>query len=97
MARKYNIRVTPINSSTNYLLDKCCNGFTAVNIGDTIASVAQIPIKPPILPTLSGESTGVQGNADEIYMGTNGVIPVTFNLPVGANPLIMIIEKYYVD
>jgi hypothetical protein len=97
MARKYNIRVTPVNASKQYLLDKCCNGFTAVNIGDTIATVAQIPIKPPLLPTLSGESTGVQGNADEIFLGTNGVIPITFNLPVGANPLIMIIEKYYVD
>lgn len=97
MARKYNIRQTPINVSGQYLLDKCCNGFVAVNIGDTPVRVDQIPLKPPPLPNLTGESTGVQGNADEIFMGTNGVLPVTFINPIGANPLVMIIEKYYVD
>jgi hypothetical protein len=96
MARKYNIRQVPINVSGQYVLDKCCNGFVAVNIGDTLVRVAQIPLKPPPAPALTGESTGVQGNADETFVGTNGILPVTFVAPIGANPLVMIIEKYYV-
>jgi hypothetical protein len=96
MARKYNIRQVTFNSSGQYVLDKCCNGFVAVNIGDTLVRIQQIPLKPPPAINLTGESTGVQGNADEIFVGTNGMLTITFVNPVGANPLVMIIEKYYV-
>lgn len=94
MGLRYNVRTTYINTSGNYDLDIKCNGWAAVNIGDCIAKVNGAQIKPPILVTLSGEATGAIGFEGEIFEGQNHVIPVMFT-SAGANPLIMIIEKYY--
>lgn len=94
----YTIRATTVVQSENYQLDPKCNGYAAINEGDQIVQVFQVPIKPPILPTLSGESTGVMGNEGEIFVGNNGVIPILF-LPVAGqvNPKVVIVEKYYVS
>jgi hypothetical protein len=94
----YNQRISTYVVSTKHRLDPKCNGYVAVNIGDTLVQINQIPIKPPVAPNLSGESTGVQGNEGEIFIGNNGEIPVTFINPGGAgvNQKVMIIEKYYV-
>ncbi len=96
MSRCYNEKVTYITQSGQYVLDKECNGYVAVNIGDTICRVNNKLLKPPPLPALSGENAGVAGNADEIFVGTNGVLPILFMPPAGVNPLIMLTEKYYV-
>ena len=93
----YTTKTTYINTAGDYKLDKKCNGYAAINIGDTIARVANTQIKPPILPTLSGESSGVIGNEGEVFTGNNGTISVIFIPGAGTvNPLVMIVEKYYV-
>ena len=95
MGRCYTEKTVYLNASGRYFLDPQCNGYVAVNIGDTIAQVNNKQIKPPPAVTLSGESVGIIGNADEIFTGTKGVIPIIFLPPVGANPLVMITEKFY--
>jgi hypothetical protein len=97
MGRCYNISVKTYIVSGQHLLTKTCNGFVAINIGDTIVQVKQVQLKPPPAPALSGESTGVQGNADEIFTGDNGVISILFVGPPGVNPKVQIVEKYYTD
>jgi hypothetical protein len=91
----YNQKVTVYTTSKQHQLDKKCNGYVAINNGDTLVQVNQIPLKPPVLPTLSGESEGIQGNEGEIFVGQNGVIPIIFLAPAGVNPSVLIIEKYY--
>ena len=92
----YNTRTNYVRISQDYKLDKRCNGYAAVNIGDTLARVHNTQIKPPILPTLSGESAGAIGFEGEVFTGNNGTISITFLPPIGANQMVMIIEKYYV-
>jgi hypothetical protein len=94
---KYNEAVTIVTGSLIYDLTPRCNGYVAVNIGDTIAIVNQKRLLPAPGPGLSGESAGVQGNLGEIFTGTNGSIPVFFGTPLGVNPKVMIIEKFYVE
>ena len=94
---RYTEKVEFIRVSGNYVLDRQCNGYVAVNIGDTVALVYNKPIKPAPAAGLSGESVGVQGNLGEIYTGQNGAIPILFNLPLGTNPVVMIVEKIYQD
>ena len=84
--------------SAQHQLNPKCNGYVAVNIGDTLVTVNGIPLKPPVAPNLSGESEGVQGNEGEIFVGQNGVLPIVFVNPggVGVNQKVIIVEKYYV-
>lgn len=94
----YNQRIETFTESGQFVVTAGkCNGWVAVNIGDVLCFINNIPIKPPLAPNLSGESTGIQGNEGEIFIGTNGVIPVIFdNAAGGVNPKIMIIEKFYI-
>lgn len=95
--RCYNERTTIFTQSGQYKLQTNCNGYIAVNNGDTIVQVNRFPLKPPVLPTLSGESTGVVGNQDETFTGDNGIIQISFLTPMGANPSVIIKEKFYVN
>ena len=75
--------------------DKNCNGWTAINKGDTLAWVNGVPLKPypPGHPELSGESFGVSGNEQEVY---DGRIKIVFDNSVGTNPWIVIVQKFYI-
>jgi hypothetical protein len=86
---------TVTESTTGFLLNKNCNGYLAVNVGDEIVTVNNFPLKPPVLPTLSGESHGLAGNVGEVFKGTNGTISIVF-AGGGSNPKVLIAQKYYV-
>lgn len=70
-----------------------CNGFTAVNTGDTIATVNDQVLYPGTIGTNVGDSMTVGGNAGEIFIG---VITIIFVVPVGANPQVSINQKFYI-
>ncbi len=65
------------------------------NIGDTIARVNGIVIFPSATPlTALGDSRSVGGHLMDLYMGN---ITLAFNTPVGATPLVEVIQLFYVS
>lgn len=68
-----------------------CNGYVAINKGMDIVTVDNVELKPPVLPTLSGESFGVAGNLGEVYNRQS--IKVVFQTTVGPN--VLIVQKVY--
>lgn len=95
--RKYTEKVQYITTARMHQLDLKCNGYVAVNIGDTTVFVNNKQLLPPPGAGLSGESTGVIGNAGEIFTGTNGTLPITFATTPLLNPRVMIVEKIYLE
>ena len=93
--RKYNTIVVTVTQSQNVPIPKDCNGYVAVNTGNTIFYVENFPLLPAPGPGLSGQSIGVAGNKDEIFVGNNGSLNVRVANPVGTNPVIYIVFKYY--
>jgi hypothetical protein len=76
------------------MVDPRCNGWTAINTGDTLVRVCGIPLLPfpPGHPELSGSAIAIPGNFGEVYRGR---IWIVFDDVPGANPLVCIIQKYY--
>lgn len=92
----YNITVQSTTISGRIKVTEKCNGFVVVNKGDTAVTVNNFPLKPYPAghPEVSGESYGVSGNADEEYKGN---IDISFSTPLGANPLVVVVQKYFID
>ncbi len=95
MPRDYNISVSDYNASQWVNVIKGCNGFTVVNLGDTIVQINGITLFPADDPTTDqGDSLSVGGNEGEIYKGN---MKLSFMDPVGSSPKVTIIQKFYVD
>lgn len=90
---KYNITTNTITKSQFVDIEQNCNAFTITNVGDTIATVDNQIYYPGTIGTNLGDSRSFGGNEREIYSG--GQIKVQFNIPLGANPAIEIVQKYY--
>jgi hypothetical protein len=91
--RLYNITVAPYTSSQDVPVVERCNGYTVTNVGDTIAEVNGMVIFPSATPATDlGDSRSVGGNVGEIYRGN---IRLLFRQPLGANPAVEIIQKFY--
>lgn len=92
MNREFNALVQVYRQQTEVEVQNLCNGFAARNIGDTVALVNGITLQPPPGPGLSGESVSIDGNGDEIYRGR---IQISF-AGVGINPVVEIVQKFYI-
>jgi hypothetical protein len=75
-------------------VDPQCNGWTAINNGDTLVRVNNIPLLPfpPGHPELTGAAIAIPGNLGEFFTGR---IWIVFDALPGVNPLVTIIQKYY--
>ena len=93
--RNYNTIVVTVTGSQNVPIPKGCNGYVAVNTGDTVFYVDNFPLLPAPALGLSGQSIGVAGNKDEIFVGNNNSLNVRVASPVGVNPVLYIVFKYY--
>lgn len=75
-----------------------CNGFVAINTGDTPVRVNGQLLWPAIPDPISGqrisngESINLGGNLGEIYIG---FIEIEFVAPFGTDPRVTITQKYY--
>lgn len=98
MGRKYNVQYQDIYGSQTVDVPPGCNGYFAVNRGDTLVKVNQFTLLPRLADNVSGESVGVAGNADEIFVGNNNAIQVVVT-PAGAGQIahLVIGWKYYID
>lgn len=93
--RKYNISVANYSTSQRVNVIKGCNAFAAVNLGDTIAEINGVPIFPSATPaTIRGDVFGIAGNENEVYRGN---IQLSFRTPLGAAPLVAIVQQFYTD
>lgn len=92
-ACKYNVIPQLYRESIEVTPDQKCNGWTAINKGDsTVIINGSIELKPfpPGHPELSGESFGVQGNIGEIFQGH-----ITIDIGTGSTPAVLIVQKIY--
>lgn len=93
--QKYNIAIGTYNTSQFIDVVENCNGFTFTNIGDTIAEVNGQVIFPSATPlTALGDSRSIGGNEGEIYKGNMRLL---FRTPLGAAPLVEIVQKLYIE
>src|SRR4051812_29236534 len=93
--RRYNFSVNVYDKSQTVPRERNCNGFTVTNIGDTPVRVNQKILFPSVTPaTVQGDSISFGGNEGEIYVGD---IVLSVLVPLGAAPLVEIIQKYYLE
>lgn len=91
--QKYNFVTNRYAISQNIPREKRLNGFTATNVGDTILMINGVTLGPAVPPAVVGDSVTFGGNEGEIFVDR---IYLSFTLPLGANPLCEIIQKYYI-
>lgn len=75
-------RIKPVNN---------CNGYLAINTGDSTVIVDGHVLYPGVPGTNNGDSIAVGGNEGEILKSD---IQITI-LPGGVNPQVTINQKYY--
>lgn len=91
----YNITVNTYDNTHQGFINVVpgCNSFTVINLGDTLATVNDIPLFPSPTPaTDAGDAVIISGNELDIYKGN---IKLAFAFPVGANPKVVIIQQFY--
>jgi hypothetical protein len=91
---KYDIIAQTYDVGGEIPVDKNCNGWTAINTGDTLVRVCGIPLLPypPGHPELTGAAVAIPGNKGEVFKGR---IWIVFAAAPGVNPQVVIIQKYY--
>ena len=91
---EYNEIVQNYYQSEMVVVPEMCNGYLAVNKGNTTIWINNFPLLPPLGAGLSGESTGLIGNRGEIYKGNNRQLQVMVG--PGTQPWVVIVWKYYI-
>lgn len=94
-AIKFNVQGQTFNDGCEVPVPECCNGWIAINKGDTLVRVNNIALKPypPGHPELSGESFTAAGNKGEFF---HGKLTVVFSDTPGTDLNILIVFKYYI-
>lgn len=94
MTYKYvNFSTTVFTKSGNITREKNCTGFVATVIGDTNAKVNGKILFASATPlTEQGDSFTFGTEEDDIFVGT---INIAFSVPLGANPQIEIVQRFY--
>ena len=91
--RKFNIAVTLVTQSGFIDVVENCKGFMFTNLGDTIADVNGMVVFPSVTPaTILGDSRSIGADKNDIYAGN---IKVLFRVPLGATPLLEIVQIFY--
>lgn len=91
----YNISYSRYTGPTSIQRQELCNGFMVTNIGDTDATINGKILFASATPlTDQGDSVTIGGNEGEIYYGN---LDIAFVQPIGANPLVEVIQKYYIQ
>lgn len=83
-------------SSAGYVpvVEKCF-AYMFTNVGDTIATVNGIIIHPSATPATDiGESRTIMAHKNDLYKGR---ILLSFAMPLGLNPLVEIVQLFYID
>lgn len=91
----FNMSVIPYSEATRIPIVENCFAFMFTNIGDTIANINGMIIHPSATPlTALGDSRSISGHKLDIFKGN---IILGFALPLGANPLVEVVQLFYVN
>jgi len=91
----YNMSVIPYAEATRITVVENCFALMFTNIGDTIAFVNGMIIHPSATPaTALGDSRSISGHKLDTYQGN---IILSFQQPVGATPLVEVVQLFYVN
>ena len=99
MSRKFNYKAQDYYNNTQQIdIDSQCNTITFINKGNTVLIAAGVTLMPSPLNVnpgdrYAGESYTVGGNEGEIF---SGKALIQFIAPVGTEPCVTVIQKYYV-
>lgn len=92
--RGWNMTVQEYVESGQIVKVENCFGFMFTQIGDTIARVNGMVVFPSATPnTALGDSRSCSGHLLDLY---KGLINLSFQAPVGANPRIEFVQFFYV-
>lgn len=92
--RGFNMTVNTYNQATDVIVQKNCFAVMFTNVGDTTARLNGMVIFPSSTPTTAiGDSRSIAGHVLDIY---TGVLHLSFDLPVGASPLVEIVQLFYI-
>lgn len=92
--RAWNYSAATYVLAQNIVVVENCFAFQFTNLGDTIARVNGMIIYPSATPGSSlGDSRSMGGHVMDLY---KGIIALSFQQPVGAAPLVEIVQLYYV-
>lgn len=90
----YSINCQTYQQSLEVPIAVGCNGWTAINNGDTRVTVENIELLPALAPGATGAAIQIGGNLGELYAGR---IQILFDQPTGVNPSVQIIQKFYAN
>lgn len=92
---KYNLDTQVYNDSRQIEALSGCTAYMFTNIGDTIATVNGMVVHPSLTPlTDLGDSRSISAHDGDIFVGR---ITIAFIQPLGANPLLELVQVYYID
>lgn len=93
--RGYNMSVQTYDTPGVISVFQNCLGFMFTNIGDTTAFVNGMVIFPSATPaTALGDSRTIAAHLLDMYRGN---ITLKFAAPLGAAPLVEIVQLFYLD
>jgi len=93
--RGWNMSVLTYDSSGQIVVTNNCFAFMFTNIGDTIARVNGMIIHPATNPATDlGDSRTISGHLMDLFKGK---INLSFQTPLGANPLVEIVQLFYIS
>lgn len=91
----YNVSVSRYTKATSVQRMELCNAVQVNVIGDTnVLFDGKLLFASATPLTDQGDSLTIGGNEGEIYYGN---IDIAFVTPLGANPLVEVIQKYYIQ
>lgn len=90
--RYYTQLVNFYSEAKSVPIAKDCTKYFVTNVGDTNATINQIPLYPGVPGTSLGDSVAIGANELDIYSGN---LDISFTTPVGAAPRIMIVQIVY--
>lgn len=92
--RAWNMSVSTYNNARQIPRMENCFAIMFTNIGDTAATINGMVIFPNATPGAAlGDSRSVGGHLMDLYMGN---ITLAFRPPIGAAPLVEIVQLFYV-
>jgi hypothetical protein len=92
--RAWNYSAALYSSAQQVIVVENCFAFMFTNLGDTTATVNGMTIFPSATPATSlGDSRSLAGHLMDLY---KGLLTLAFIQPLGAAPLVEIVQLYYV-
>lgn len=93
--RKFDTNTQIFTQSQQIDIYPNCNAILFTNLGDTTVTIDEKTLFPSATPaTVQGDAVAYGGNENEVYNKQS--VKVSFIQPVGVNPRLEVVQKFYV-